>query len=65
MENIPTLDVTPTSALDKEYEAISEHDMSKIKMLQHQMDQDRHQIQAMRMETDSSIENIMQMLKAA
>ncbi len=65
MENTTTLDVMPTSASDKEYEAISEHYLSKIKMLQQQMDQDGHEIQAMRTETDSIIENIMQMLKAA
>ena len=65
MENTATLDVMPASASDKEYEAISEHYMNKIKMLQHQTDQDRHEIQAMRTETDSIIENIMQMLKAA
>lgn len=65
METTTTLDVMPASASDKEYEAISEHYLSKIKMLQQQMDQDRHEIQAMRTETDSIIENIMQMLKAA
>lgn len=64
MDKTASLDVMPISASDKEYEAISEHYMSKIKTLQHQMDQDRHEIQAMRMETDSVIENIMQMLKA-
>ena len=63
MEKTSILEATPTS--DKEYEAISEHYLGKIKLLQKQMDQDQQDIESMRAETDAILANIMQTLKAA
>ena len=63
MEKTAILDATPTS--DKEYEAISEHYLSKIRLLQQQMDQDQQDIEAMRAETDATLADIMRMLRTA
>ncbi len=63
MEKTANLDTTPTS--DKEYEAMSEHYLGKIKLLQQQMDQDQQDIEAMRAETDAMLASIMRTLKAA
>lgn len=63
METTAILDTTPTS--DKEYEAISEHYLGKIKLLQQQMDHDQRDIEAMRIETDAMLANVMQTLKVA
>lgn len=50
---------------DQEYEAISEHYLGKIKLLQQQMDHDQQDIEAMRAETDAMLATVMQTLKAA
>ena len=63
MEITATFDAKPTS--DKEYEAISEHYLGKIKLLQQQMDQDQQDIEAMRAETDATLADIMRMLRVA
>lgn len=63
METTAILNTTPTS--DKEYEAISEHYLGKIKLLQQQMDHDQRDIEAMRTETDAMLARVMQTLKAA
>jgi len=63
MEKTVTLDVTPTS--DQEYEAAVDHYFGEIRLLQQQMDEDRREIAALRMETDATIADIMQTLKMA
>ncbi len=63
MEKTVTLDVTPTS--DQENEAAAEHYFGEIRLLQQQMDADRREIEALRMETDAAIADIMWTLKMA
>lgn len=63
MKKIGILDAAPTS--DQEYEAAVEHYLGEIRLLQQQMDVDQREIEALRMETDATITQLMQTLKMA
>lgn len=65
MENTTTLDVMPASASDKEYEAIVDHHLATIKLMQQKMDDDQREIEVLRAETDAILANVMRTLKAA
>lgn len=62
METI-TLDRTPTT--DADYEAIVDHNLSRLKQIQQKMDEDQQEIEAMRAETDVILAELMQSLKTA
>ena len=65
MENIATLDVVPMSATDKEYEAIVDQNLAKLKLMQQRMDEDQREIETLRAENDAILSDIMRTLKAA
>ena len=62
METI-TFDKTPTT--DAEYEAIVDHNLSRLKLMQQKMDEDQREIETMRAETDAVLADLMRSFKAA
>ena len=62
METI-TFDKTPIT--DAEYEAIVDHNLNTLKLMQQKMDEDQREIEAMRAETDAILADLMRSLKAA
>jgi uncharacterized membrane protein (DUF106 family) len=63
METTFTLDTKPKT--DAEYEAMVDHDLSRLKQMQQQMDNDQQEIESLRAETDAIITDIMRTLKVA
>ena len=62
METI-TFDKTPTT--DAEYEALVDHNLSRLKLMLQKMNEDQREIEAMRAETDAVLADLMRSLKAA
>ena len=62
METI-TFEKTPIT--DADYEAVVDHNLSRLKLMQQKMDEDQHEIETLRAETDAILVDIMQTLKAA
>ncbi len=56
---------SPAAKTDAEYEAMVDHDLSRLKQMQQKMDEDQQEIEIMRAETDAIITNIMRTLKVA
>ena len=61
METI-TFEKTPTT--DADYEAIVDRNLSRLKLMQQQMDEDQREIETMRAEADAVLADLMRSLKA-
>ncbi len=63
MEGTVTLEMTPTT--DAEYEAVIDQYIGQMKLMQKQMDEDRHEIETLRSGTDAILADIFQTLMPA
>ena len=58
-----TLTLEPKT--DAEYEAMVDHDLSRLKQMQQKMDEDQREIESLRAETDAILADIMRTLEVS